>query len=559
MSAIEDRNHQSRHKVVSGSSGLSSEPGPRNTPLSRRRFLAGGAGAAAAAALAACGGNRLAERAAAVCPAGSDLDAIEHVVFVMLENRSFDHLFGTYPGVRGFDDHPSGDLGSFSQVWPQAPSGQKPPGRLLPYHLDAATAHAQCAGSSELPDHGWGTQHESWNRGKMDSFVRVHMATDFPSNLNGNRTGAPSQGAYVMSYFERSDIPFLWALADNFTVCDHNFCSVMGPTMPNRLYWLSGSLDPEGTHGGPVLTTPGSTGEAAAAVGSATWESMPELLYQAGVSWKVYQPPGSSVGPLEKFNLEIGFNALLYFKNLLADPTSQLYRRAFLPVWPDEFVSDVKNGTLPQVSWMIPNIVDSMHPSATIADGEWYLSQILSALVSNPDVWSKTVLFINFDENGGFFDHVPPPVPPAGTPGEIVDHPLSPYAGGIGGPIGLGFRVPMLVVSPFSRGGWVNSETFDHTSALLFLERRFGVRIGNISAWRRETVGDLYSTLDLKHPDVSMPDLPATAHGGAVLDASCPGNLSEFSLLANPPALQVPATLTMPTQQPGTARRRAGC
>ncbi|HUY86617.1 MAG TPA: alkaline phosphatase family protein [Acidimicrobiales bacterium] len=526
--------------------------------ISRRKFLAGSVGAASAAFLAACGGTELVKHAASICPAGTSMDSIDHVVLLMLENRSFDACFGTYPGVRGFNDHPAGNPGVFSQVWPGAPANQQPPGRLLPYHLDAATVAAQCSGSSDIPAHDWGTQHESWDNGKMDAFVRTHMAVDIPQDLVGNPTGAPSQGGIVMGYMDRNDLPFMWALADNFTLCDNAFCSVLGPTMPNRLMWLSGTMDPEGRAGGPVLVTP-STSEAPGAVGSATWTSMPEVLSKAGVDWKVYQPPGSSVGALEKLNLAIGFNALLYFKNLVGDPTSDLYKRAFLPSWPDDFASDVKNGTLPQVSWMVPNIVDSMHPSGTPANAEWYISQVLSTLVSNPQVWSKTALFIMFDENGGYFDHVAPPVAPPGTAGEYLTGTLSPDAAGVSGPVGLGFRVPLLVVSPFSRGGYINSDPFDHTSALRFLESRFGVRIDNISAWRRKTVGDLTSTLDPKKGDTSVPTLPSTEHGSPLLSAVCPDNLNPVSLLGNAPPLNIPASLSMPTQLPGAARRRTSC
>src|SRR5205823_4933947 len=117
---------------------------------------------------------------------------------------------------------------------------------------------------------------------------------------------------------------------------------------------------------------------------------------------------------------------------------------------------------------------------------------ILATLTANPLLWQKTALFVTYDENGGFFDHVPPPVPAAKTPGEYLTvSPLPAAAEGIAGPIGLGFRVPMLVVSPFSRGGFVCSQVFDHTSTLLFLERRFGAEVPNLSAWRRHTVGDL--------------------------------------------------------------------
>ena len=526
---------------------LTASPG-----FSRRTFLASTLGLVGAGALGGCSAGELAKHAATMCrpKPGAGAGSIDHVVMLMLENRSFDGCFGTYPGVNGYGDHPRDSLGVFAQTWPEAPSDQSPAGKLLPYHLDAATVAAQCAGSSAFPSHDWVTQHKSWNGGKMDSFVEVHCA---PGN------DGPGQGPLVMSYLDRTDLPFLWSLADNFTLCDNAFCSVIGPTMPNRLYWLSGTIDPDGTDGGPVIITP-NTSQAGPSVGSAKWTSMPEVLESANVSWKVYQPPGASVGPLEDLNLAIGFNALLYFENLVSNTNSPLYQKAFLPAWPDDFETDVKSGNLPQVSWMIPSIVDSMHPSGTPSNAEYFVSQVLSILTSNPDVWAKTALFIFFDENGGFFDHVAPPVPPSGTPGEFLGAGLDlPESGGISGPIGLGFRVPLLVVSPYSAGGWINSDRFDHTSALQFLETRFGVKIGNISTWRRNTVGNLFSTLDLKSSSRALPNLPATSQSSQVVSAVCPNTSSPMSLLNPPPSLNIPVQLSMPNQIPGLARRRTTC
>ena len=510
--------------------------------------MAGGVAVGAAALFESFGGSSLVSRAAATAPAGSDLGAIEHVVMLMLENRSFDHYFGVYPGVRGFDDHPAGSLGAFSQAWPQGPGQPAHADALVPYHLDVATTMAQCAGNSDIPVHGWIPQHQSWNGGKMDQFVSVHAQ---PGN------DGPAQAPIVMGYLEREDTPFRYALADAFTIGDRYHCSVIGPTQPNRVMWMTGTLDPAGAHGGPILVTPSVT-QSQEVVGTCTWETVPELLENKGVSWKVYQPVNGSVGPLEKDNLSLGFNSLLYFKQLLKNPNSPVYKNAFLPVWPTEFVADVKDGSLPEVSWILPTIVDSEHPSAAPLNGEFMLSQVLSALTANPKVWAKTALFISYDENGGFFDHVPPPTAPKGTKGEYVTaDPLPSAAGGIAGPIGLGFRVPLLVVSPFSRGGYVNSDRFDHTSQLRFLEKRFDIKVNNISAWRRKTVGDLTSTLNVTgKPNTSVPPMPATAQGGATVTMECPDNQNAASLLAPAPVLTIPAALTMPAQQPGKPRRQ---
>ncbi len=515
--------------------------------LTRRGFIAGGLTVGAGALLEACGGSSVVNSAASTAPAGSDLGAVEHVVMLMMENRSFDHYFGVYPGVRGFDDHPAGSYGAFAQAWPQTPGQPAHADTLLPYHLDMATQMVQSAGNSSIPTHDWPPQHQSWNKGAMDQFVTVHAETS---------NDGPEQAPLVMGYLTRDDIPFHYALADAFTIGDGYHCSVIGPTMPNRLMWLSGTLDPAGAHGGPVLQTPSLGETAKAAVGSASWGTVPELLEDKNVSWKVYQPTGTSVGSLVDDNLAIAFNALLYFKQFLKEGTS-LYNKAFLPVWPNEFVADVKNDSLPQVSWVLPPIVDSEHPSAAPLNGEYMISQVLQALTANENVWSKTVLIVSWDENGGFFDHVAPPTAPAGTAGEYVTaSPLPSDAGGIKGPIGLGFRVPLLMVSPFSRGGYVNSDTFDHTSQLRLLEERFGIDVSNISAWRRKAVGSLTSTLNFKGANTSIPAMPATSQGGGALDAQCPDNQEEASLVFPAPTLTIPATLTMPTQQPGAAKRQ---
>jgi phospholipase C len=272
---------------------------------------------------------------------------------------------------------------------------------------------------------------------------------------------------------------------------------------------LSGTLDPSGRAGGPVLFTNSSPD----AVYSASWDTMPEVLEDAGVSWKVYNPEGAIYAPafFEK-NGMLATDAILPWFRQYRDPRSALYQKAFLPQYPSEFAADVAAGTLPAVSWMIPPIGYDEHPSSPPALGEWYTSQVLATLVSNPAVWSKTVVLHTYDENDGFFDHVPPPVPPAGTPGEFLTGALPGDANGIRGPVGMGFRVPMLVLSPFSRGGHVASEVFDHTSQLRLLEQRFGVRAPNISAWRRRTAGDLTSALHMGRSDRSVPPLPSTAH-----------------------------------------------
>ena len=258
---------------------------------------------------------------------------------------------------------------------------------------------------------------------------------------------------------------------------------------------LSGTVDPAGSAGGPVLET----NEDSDATYSVSWDTMPEVLEDAGVSWKVYNPVGTPYTPgfIEQHGLLISNAILPYFKQY-SNPNSALYQKAFLPLYPNDFATDVAKGTLPAVSWLIPADGYDEHPPAPPALGEWYTSQVLRTLMSNPKVWAKTVVFHCYDENDGIFDHVAPPVAPAGTAGEYVTtSPLPATAQGVAGPVGLGYRVPMLVISPFSHGGHVVSEVADHTSQLRFLEARFGVKAPNISAWRRSHTGDLTSALHM--------------------------------------------------------------
>ena len=504
--------------------------------LDRRTFIAAALAAGGGGLLASIGGGGSAgaatiRAAASVKAAGSDLGAIEHVIFLMQENRSFDHYFGSYPGVRGFDDHPAHSLGAFAQAWPGGPTKQ-----LLPFHLDSNSGIGEC--TYDL-SHSWPAEHLSRGQGDNADFVRTHTSAAYEGH---------EYGVLTMGFYDRSDLPFYYALADAFTICDNYHCSVLGPTDPNRLMALSGTIDPAGVAGGPVLTSSDSVD----VIWSAHWDTMPEVLEDAGVSWKVYVPEGELYAPafFEKEGLLVGV-AILPFFSQYKNPASALYQKAFLPQYPSDFMTDVARGTLPAVSWVLPPLGYDEHPPAPPALGEWFTSQLLNTLVSNPAVWSKTVLFLMYDENDGFFDHVPPPVAPKGTAGEFLTaSPLTPNANRIEGPIGMGFRVPMLVVSPFSRGGHIASEVFDHTSQLRFLEERFGVRAPNLSAWRRRTAGDLTSTLHMHSKDVSSPILPSTSkdHPANVMAEGCV-NLDIVEDYSSQPNYPVPMPQTMPRQE----------
>jgi phospholipase C len=284
---------------------------------------------------------------------------------------------------------------------------------------------------------------------------------------------------------------------------------------------------------------------------------MPERLQAAGVTWKVYGSPDGNFDD----------NVLAYFKNYLTNP--QLAASAFTPSFPGTFHTDCALGTLPQVSWVLASLAQTEHPPAPPIYGENATATVLQALTCNAALWAKTALFVTWDENGGFFDHVAPPVAPAGTAGEYLTVASLPAkAQGIRGPIGLGPRVPMLVVSPYTRGGLVCSDTFDHTSILRFLETRFGVEVPNLSGWRRSVTGDLTAAFNFAAPaDTSVPSLPnASLLDPRVLASDCTlkavgllsGSLPALPLGGLIPTNPVPPNHGIPAQEPGSPTRPSG-
>jgi phospholipase C len=523
-------------------------PEPGRNETSRRVFMVGGAAAALGAAAAARPDGppritdeqaRLLDKVTAVSASSASLSDVKHIVILMQENRSFDHYFGTLSGVRGFSDpsvlkNPNGTP-IFNQYGYQPGTGVDASGYLQPFNLlnDPPTENGEATNDIS---HSWTTQHQSWNNGKLDSFIKAHLQADGATN-----------GPVTMGYFTRSELAFYYALADAFTICDNYFCSVLGPTDPNRLMAISANIDPSGTRGGPVITT---ATNRVAMTGKLNWETMPEALLKAGVSWKVYNDPTGI----------LGLGVLSYFKNY-TNPFSitglELIANGLTPSYPGDFKSDVKNGTLPSVSWIVPPLAECEHPAAPPEWGEYLVQQILNILVSNPEVWAQTVFIVNYDENGGFFDHVPPPAAPAGTAGEYLTGTLPSAAGGIAGPVGLGFRTPCLIISPFSAGGYKYSGTLDHTSTLRLIESRFKVTVPNLSAWRRSVTGDFTGALALVNPPVTkVPALPSTSIGSnitvveeAVLNALT-GTLDVGIPYPLPTSNSMPSQETTPARPP---------
>ncbi|MDC6163931.1 phospholipase C, phosphocholine-specific [Achromobacter xylosoxidans] len=425
-------------------------------------------------------------RALAVAPdrKHGTLHDVRHVVILMQENRSFDHYFGSLPGVRGFaDPHPvptpAGD------VLTQADGAE----RVRPYALQGEYASDTPVGY--ITPHTWDDAQRAWNDGRMDQWLAAKR-----------RLG---MGAY-----RPAEVPFQTALANAFTLCDAYHCSVQAGTNPNRLFLWTGTNDPLGRAGGPALVnTFDRLGPADQGYG---WTTYPERLQAAGIDWRIYQDMADNFHD----NPLAGFRQYRR-QHEAGGADAPLRDRGLSTHTLDDLAHDVEQGTLPQVSWIIAPAADSEHPEVSSPrQGGAYTERVLEILTRNPAVWSGCVFLVTYDENDCFFDHMPPPAPPARETdgrsgglstveldGEYHDTRHGPSAATPDDPaalhgrgFGMGPRVPMLVVSPWSRGGWVNSQVFDHTSVIRFLEARFGVAEPNISAWRRAVAGDLTSAFD---------------------------------------------------------------
>ncbi|WP_225709349.1 phosphocholine-specific phospholipase C [Bradyrhizobium cenepequi] len=414
---------------------------------------------------------------------------VEHVVILMQENRSFDHYFGTLRGVRGFaDPHPI-PLPMGGSVWSQRDRNGHP---VHPFRFDTERTNFQLMQSL---NHDRQTGHDAWNSGRYDRWI-------------------PAKSPLTMGCLTRDEIPYHFALADSFTVADSYFSSLLGPTCPNRLYLLTGCVDPFGRGGGPVVNNDNITQTPTGKVFGRGWVTYAERLQQAGVSWRAYR---QGADPDSDDDSDGGMNMLLAFEAFQrARPGDPLHEFGVAPRRLETLKDDVLMGTLALVSWIFPPRIFCEHPSWPPANGVEYIARILDALTANPEVWSRTVFLLMYDENDGFFDHVVPPTPPLHRGEGISTTSVAGEAHGDGKPFGLGVRVPMIAISPWSRGGFVNSEVFDHSSIIRFLEARFGVHEPNISPWRRAVCGDLTSLFDFATPNESA------ASDLAMLDAFAP-------------------------------------
>ncbi|MES3017766.1 MAG: phospholipase C, phosphocholine-specific [Bacteroidota bacterium] len=512
--------------------------------VNRRKFIKLSAGATAATAI---WSSWLKDALAVEAHnATRSIRDVEHIVILMQENRSFDHYFGTMRGVRGFGDRFPIPLEGGKRAFFQS-DGKK---IIPPYHANKKTTNAALINGTP---HDFPDMQAAWNQGKYGFWPMFKTP-------------------YSMAYYTREEIPFQYALAESFTLSDAYHCSVATGTDPNRIvFWSGSNFNPEKRAQGinctdkdsePVnlrcwikgkMPEPGYTYRGNAF----NWPTIPDVLEKAGISWRIYQNPNDNwSGAMH------GALAFESFRN--AKPGSSIYENGMRHWTIKDLEEQVKNNTLPQVSWVLPSQMDSEHPGAPSSPyrGADFTHAVLAAITANPEVWSKTAFFLTFDENDGLFDHIPAPaVPSYNLDNSLAGKSTVDLAGmyfnndkGVAAfpnpfnadspnpadraktrtyqdkrdtvtgnirPWGMGPRVPMYIISPWSKGGWVDSQTADHTSVGQFIEKRFGVIIPAISPWHRAVSSDLTSAFDFLRPnDPAFPQMPTTSNHSSLDEAS---------------------------------------
>jgi phospholipase C len=530
-------NSDNSREHAHGATGSPWQPGQPVVPgVTRRRFLTYTAlGTAAAATAAGVTGGiadasvRGSSAAAKALPKGwtGTIADIKHVVILVQENRSFDHYFGTLSGVRGFGDKQALTYQDGTSVFQQPDPARTDLGHLLPYNLTDQT-------DGDL-DHSWDGDHEARNGGLWNNWVAA-------------------KSEETMGYFTRDEIPFQYAVADAFTICDGYHQAIMAPTSPNRMYFWTGTSSGWTSNPNDYEVDFGSDAKTAEVT------TYPELLQKAGVDWQVYtnDQVGDSGSYPDFFLGDYGDNPLWFYQqyntsNSRNGGTSELADRGAVTPWQTDagapplsqthaayvlssFIKDVKNNTLPQVSWIVAPAGYCEHPSYTPDYGAHYVNTVLQTLFSNSELWKNTALFITYDEHDGFFDHQLPPFPETTVTDEYID----------GLPIGPGTRVPMLICSPWTRGGYVDSNVYNHTSMLEFLAAWTGVKPANVTPWRASVTGNLIAAFDFEHPDFSIPANIPTLEQTWALTQLTGGSTT-------PPA---EGDQKMPAQEPGTRPHR---
>ena len=430
------------------------------------------------------------------------LKKIDNVILFMQENRGFDHYFGTMAGVRGFRDpnalesHPGQDVFHQtvnSSIKPKPPHGVN---ILKPWLLTKDSHYKQRAQCIVGGDNGWQGNHAAWNNGKIDSW-------------------AVGNTPYSIGYYERDDLKAQFAIAEEFLVGDAYYESLIGASDTNRAIWFSGTINSPGSNvkgknsdiGGPVVDDHRAPGCEHDVYGNPMsclplkWKTVPEYLQENNITWQVYQ------------DVDNGYHDTLeqwqqYEQAIISQ--NQLAQRGIYRTGIQKFFSDIANGSLPSVTYLVTPLSLSEHPPNTPEDGGWFQRKVAEAVMKSPK-YNSTVMIVSYDETGGFSDHVMAPHAPKDTPGEWMKDPFNKTAGLQ--PIGPGFRVPFYIVSPWTRKGGVYSEMSAHESQILFLEKWAKAHgkpfhVKEMNTWRRKHMGDLINAFDFEHPDHSVPNLP---------------------------------------------------
>ncbi len=346
-------------------------------------------------------------------PQGGNITLIQHVVFIMKENHAFDNMFGTFPGANG------------------ATSGTISTGQVIALSRTPDKPRDMC--------HSWGCARTAINGGKMNKFDLLGGC-----NINGDYQ--------CYSQYLEADIPNYFAYARNFVLGDMMFSSLTGPTFPNHLYAIAGQsagavnnpnsfpnwgCDAPSTAGVQVVDA--TTGKSSLVYPCFDFQTLADSLSNAGISWKFYAPPAGQKG--YQFST---LNAISHIRQ------TSVWSQNVIP--DTQFATDAANGTLPAVSWVVTG-GGSEHPSLSTCGGENWSVQQVNAVMQGP-LWNSTAIFITWDDFGGFFDHVPPPV--------------SDF-------YGLGPRVPVLIISPYAKPGFISHTVYEFASLMKFAEVRFGL------------------------------------------------------------------------------------
>lgn len=397
---------------------------------------------------------------------------IKHVVIIMQENRSFDSYFGTYPGADGIPM----SAGTPTVCVPDPENG----GCVVPYHdskqINGGGPHGQDAALTDI------------DGGRMDGFIASDeqaQEKDCADSLN------PACGATatseVVGYHNAEEIPNYWAYAKNFVLQDHMFASDIGWSLPEHLYGVSGWSakcttigDPTSCKSAPQAPEEVPEFSPTGAEPHYEWTDLTYLLHKHNVSWNYFVFAGTEPDCTDNESIVCApvtqnastpgiWNPLPYFSDVREDQQLSDIQSV------EDFYSDAKAGTLPSVSWVVPNAKVSEHPPATIELGQAYVTSLINAIMRGPD-WSSTAIFVSWDDWGGFYDHVAPP---------IVDG------------SGYGLRIPGIVISPYARYGYVDHQVLSHDAYLKFIENDFleGERLNPATDGRPDSRPDVRESL----------------------------------------------------------------